>query len=395
MSGKSGRLLVMLMITELCLGGGGRFTAMGWVSLRMVLFALALIVCADLLIRQKVILPIEIMKLIVGFAVMVCLGIIVGIARGGNLNNLVEDVKPLAYFLALPFFYWSIHKEEIPAIEKLIRVTSLSMALVFVILVVLINSGLIPFLSFYKATLASGELFYRGEITFFYKGFLFFGIGAIFYYFTETSKWSYLIFTFLVLAIMVSATRGLLLSLGLTFSSYFLLTKSNLKSALWFAFACLIFIWGSALIVAGSRWLDAGQTSKSYHEANPNLLGDRNYSDNGRITQIKEVKQRFSISSAMVGHGFGNGIPSRPIHMEIAYLEILHKQGLIGLAFWASFAASIFRQYRQALPSPSTHAFFFSAVFIFVESFTNQYINNPIGMSMLLLSWVGLNKLRK
>jgi hypothetical protein len=80
--------------------------------------------------------------------------------------------------------------------------------------------------------------------------------------------------------------------------------------------------------------------------------------------------------------------------MEISYLEIFHKQGLIGLAFWASLAGAIFHQYLQAGPSAETDAFFYSSLFIFIESLTNQYINNPIGMSILLLSLVCLYKLR-
>ena len=394
MSGKFGPLLVLLMITELCLGGGGRFTALGYVSLRMVLFAIALMVTAHSFITKKATLPPETIKLTFGFGVMVCLGIIIGRMNNSNLTHLVEDVKPLSYFLMLPFFYLTVEKESIPVIEKVIRISALFMGLVFLILVALINAGLIPFHSFYQATLASEELFYRGELTFFYKGFLFFGVGAIYYFFTGTSTRRYWIISLLVLAIVVSATRGLLFSLALTSATYFFFLKSYSKALVRLAVAGLILIWGSTLITAGSRWVDAKQTGTSYQKASPNVFGDRNYSDNGRIAQIKEVTQRLSISSALVGHGFGNGIPSRPVHMEISYLEILHKQGLVGLVFWGLFAAAILKQYREAVPSPSANAFLFSALFIFIESLTNQYINNPIGLSMLLLSWVGLNKLK-
>jgi len=67
---------------------------------------------------------------------------------------------------------------------------------------------------------------------------------------------------------------------------------------------------------------------------------------------------------------------------------------LTGLIFWGSLAGTILVQYRKAIASPAANAFFFSALFIFVESLTNQYINNPIGMSMLLLSLVCLYKLK-
>jgi hypothetical protein len=391
---KAGKLLVLIMITELCLGGGGRFTAIDMVSFRMVLFALALAMSVVLLIRGGLTIPDEMRRLMIGFTVVMFIGVAVGVANGSSYSYWFEDIKPLSYFFVFPFFYMAIEKASIPKIEKIIKVGSLLMAIGLVVLVVLIDSGFIRFLTFYQATEKSGELFYRGEVTFFYKGFLFLGIGTIFYYFTELSKWRFLIVSFLIIAIIVSVTRGLLLALALTFSIYFITVKSYLKTAVGFLFVLIILVWGSSLILSGSRLFDAEQNNISYQEANPNLLGDRKYSDDGRFWQIGQVIQSVSFSSALIGHGFGAGIPSRPIHMEISYLEILHKQGLVGLVFWIGLAASIFIQYRQAIPSPSANAFFFSVVFVFIESLTNQYINNPIGMSMLLLSWVSLNKIK-
>jgi len=391
---KIAKLLALILIAELCLGGGGRFTAIGPISLRMVLFGLALATSIILVIREKIIVPGLIWKLSLGFMLMIVVGIIVGCLNGSTFIDWFEDVKPLSYFFAFPFFYLSLEKLDIPKIEWLIKGSSVFMAIAFITIVVLINAKVIPFLSFYQATLKSGELFYRGEVVFFYKGFLLLGIGAIFHYFEETSKWRSILFSLLIFAIVLSVTRGLLLSLALTFSIYFLTIKSYRKAGFSFALGFIILFWGSSLILSGSKWFDAEQKNKTYAMANPNLLGDRNYSDNGRIAQAREVWGEASFSSALVGHGFGRGIPSRPVHMEIAYLEIFHKQGLLGLSFWAFFFGSIFFQYHQAIPSSSANAFFFSALFIFIESFTNQYINNPIGMSMLLLSWVSLYKLK-
>jgi len=268
------------------------------------------------------------------------------------------------------------------------------MAIILIVLLVLINSGVIPFLEFYRATQKSEELFYRGEATFFYKGFLFFGIGTIFYYFTDDAKVKKYFISVLVMGIILSVTRGLLFSLALTFSVYFFVTKSYLKAAMGLVLVVIIVVWGSNLILSGSRLFDVKQNHKSYQEADPNLLGDRNYSDNGRVTQAWEVWNGVSFSSALIGHGFGAGTPSRPIHMEISYLEIFHKQGLMGILFWTAFAGIIFVSYRQAPSSPSANAFFYSSLFIFIESLTNQYINNPIGLSMLLLSLVCLYKLK-
>jgi hypothetical protein len=391
---RASKILFLLILVELCLGGGGRFTAIGPVSLRMILFSMALVMSIPLLINKKSV-PAEIWKLIIGFACMILVGTIVGWANQNPKNLIYEDVKPICYFFILPFFYLTIDEAVIAKIIKAIKASSVLIAVIFISLLVLINSDIIPFLDFYRATLKSEELFYRGELTFFYKGFLFFGIGAIFYYFTDHSKWKRYFLLVLVIAIILSVTRGLLISLALTFSIYFLLTKSYWKASAGLALVVILVVWGSTIILSGSRLFDARLHNKSYSEADPYLLGDKNYSDNGRMTQAKEVWQEFSISSSLLGHGFGGGTPSRPVHMEISYLEIFHKQGLIGMIFWGSLAGAILIQYRKAVASPAANAFFFSALFIFIESLTNQYINNPIGMSMLLLSLVCLYKLKR
>jgi O-antigen ligase len=125
-------------------------------------------------------------------------------------------------------------------------------------------------------------------------------------------------------------------------------------------------------------------------------LGDREFSDNERKRQIKEVIADITPATVIWGHGFGNGVESRPIHMEISYLEIFHKQGLIGLGTWVFLFTSLVG-YFISLPlrSPLSYAFFLAAIFIFFQSLTNQYINNPIGMGMFLISLTGLDALGK
>lgn len=393
MLNKISATIFLLILVELCLGGGGRFTAIGPVSLRMILFSMALVLSMTQFLKGSSF-PFEIRLALAGFVCMISVGIVIGIVNGNPTRLIYEDVKPLCYFLVLPFFYLSMDETMVVKTIRTVKMASVAMALIFMVLLVVINSGIIPFLDFYRATLKSEELFYRGEATFFYKGFLYLGIGIIFYYFTGYSKLKKYVILLLLVAIALSVTRGLVFSLGLTFAIYFLVTKNYGRASVAFAMAVIIAIWGSDLILSGSRIFDAGHKNISYLEANPNLLGDRNYSDQGRVTQAREVWHELSSLSAISGHGFGKGTPSRPIHMEISYLEIFHKQGLIGLLFWGSLAGMIFVRYLQAPASSVAHAFFFSAIFVFIESFTNQYINNPIGLSMLLLSLVCLYKLK-
>jgi hypothetical protein len=127
------------------------------------------------------------------------------------------------------------------------------------------------------------------------------------------------------------------------------------------------------------------------------ILGDKSDSDRIRIVNFYEVIDRVNPASLLIGHGFGYGVPSRPIHMEISYLEIFHKQGLIGLLFWLILFFYIIIQYFKininykyiAMP------FLLSVIFIYLQSLTNPFMNNPIGLTMILLTIVVFSKIIK
>jgi hypothetical protein len=357
----------------------------------MILFCAAILMTIPLLIKEKS-LPSEIWKLMIGFGIMIAFGITIGLLNDNPKNLIFEDVKPLCYFFILPFFYLAIDETMIRRVIKVIKASSILMASIFILLLILIHSGIIPFRDFYNSTFKSGEFFFRSEITFFYKGFLFFGVGTIFYYFTDYSKWKKYFILMLMTAIVLSVTRGLLFSLAFTFSIYFFVIRQYIKAIYALALTVIIIVWGSNFILSTSRLFDSLNNHKNYSQADPTLLGDRKYSDNGREAQANEVWEELSFTSSLLGYGFGAGTSSRPVHMEISYLEIFHKQGLIGLIFWGGVAYAILVQYRNAFGSPIANAFFYSAFFVYIESLTNQYINNPIGMSVVLLSFCCMHK---
>jgi len=96
-------ILFLFMLVELCLGGGGRFTAVGPVSLRMILFSMALVVGTVQFIKGKSF-PFEIGRWMIGFVFMISIGMAVGMANHNPIKLIYEDVKPLCYFFVLPFF---------------------------------------------------------------------------------------------------------------------------------------------------------------------------------------------------------------------------------------------------------------------------------------------------
>jgi hypothetical protein len=116
-------------------------------------------------------------------------------------------------------------------------------------------------------------------------------------------------------------------------------------------------------------------------------------SDHERILTLAQVMERVNPVSIFFGHGFGLGVPERPVHMESAFLEVFHKQGVLGLAWWATVFVLLFARFRKASHTPErklAYAFLLSVLFVFVESWTNPWITNPIGMAALLLALASL-----
>jgi len=98
----------------------------------------------------------------------------------------------------------------------------------------------------------------------------------------------------------------------------------------------------------------------------------------------------------LFGNGFGTPVAER-LNIENTYLWVLWKNGLVGLAFWlAPLLACIVlfsRIPRRAAEFRLGCALLFSAVLIYVQSAMNPYLNNPIGLMMVMLALFGLREL--
>ncbi|WP_185156004.1 O-antigen ligase family protein, partial [Fulvivirga kasyanovii] len=283
-------------------------------------------------------------------------------------------------------------------ISKLFIYGSLFLSIAYLITVILINGGIIPFKKFYALTSPTEEFFYRGELAFFYKGFIFLSIGLIFVYFIKPRYWV-IMTSIIIFAIILTFTRGFIFALLLTAFTYLLLSSLPLKVRLPILFALLtaaiaLVYYGNNIYSNVSRIISKTELNSCFtRQFEPDkLLGNREFSDNERKKQLNQVLERTTITSAFIGHGFGVGVPVRPVHMEVSYLEIFHKQGLLGLLFWGAIFFMLTKKFldSKSYQSPFSKAFYFSSLFIFFQSATNQYFNNPIGMSFILLALVCL-----
>lgn len=308
----------------------------------------------------------------------VCLGLF----NGSSVALIAGDVKPLSYFFSILFFsYYIDRKERVDLVISLLKKTSVFMALVYIVIQVLFFFGKIDWFWFYTFTnsqISPTDFSFRGdEGLFFYKGFMYMVVGLIFWIHDNTSKRRALPILIITVAMILTGTRGFILMLGFIYLLFYgipLILKLHVKMLILTA----VFVFGSI-----------------YFFANRNI-GDKDLSDSIRVQQLTQVVQDIDPVSFFIGHGFGKGVPIRPIHMEIAYLETFHKQGLLGLCLWGFFFIIWYNAYVRKKNFPNIRkSFLLGVLFMTLLSLTNPFFNNPIGISLYLISFASLHVLNK
>jgi hypothetical protein len=238
--------------------------------------------------------------------------------------------------------------------------------------------GLIPFdvLKEWIKVTGGEDFVFEATGSFFYKGAIFICIALFFCLFMKRWRGKALA-VILFLGLLMIGSRGLFSAFALTVLVYAFAGPMSAVKKLVFA-GMVVLVAAISLPVLFS------------------LSGDKTESNTIRLTTLSQVADRINPASAIFGHGFGIGVPQRPEHMEISYVEIFHKQGAIGLFWWASLIATLALRFRKARIGDSRHLAYpliLSAVFVLFESATNPFVNNPIGMYPFLICIVGLGVL--
>ena len=369
-----------VLFLELFLMGSGRSLQFGPVTLRMIFFMIAISLSIFVIFKTY-----QVNKTVFLFAsyfsLLLFYSSLTGLINGAPIQQILSDVKPLTFFfMILPFSLFLNNKKSIALIVKLIKYSALTMAIIYITWYVVMYLGLLDFQTMYALlSNESNEIMFRGtnhiEPGLFYKSFVYMCIGFIFFV-HDKHKGSKFIAIFLLLAIVLTFTRGFIVALVLAFIFKNIIDIKEKRS---FIFLVTMLIFLSLAI--------------PYYIVN---VGAKAESDSLRILQIIQVFDNIDLVSLFIGHGFGIGVPIRPDHMEISYLEIFHKQGLIGLFFWISILFFITMKYiKIEQKTPYVISFFVGAIFVFMQSLTNPFINNPIGISMILISLISLNYIEK
>lgn len=323
-------LFFTLFLLELFLGGAGRLTTFGPLTLRMYLFIAGLGALALLLLLGKKITKTTV-SLMLMFIGVFLIAIVRGVFNSEEPSRIIDDAKMVSFFFILPFFDIMISDyKRADKVIKLLKYSALFMAIAYLIFFVVLNLKLIPYLTIYQA-MSKPEYFaefgFRGDIAMIYKGFVYVAIGYFFYFFNPRSTWNGIKILLIFMAIMLTLVRAyMLLIFGMTFFYIvyrFLVARKN---------RVLNIVVISTIVIGALAFVPAALEQ----------LGNKAVSDNIRYAQIEQVLEMVNPVSFFLGHGYGVGVAIRPGHMEIMYLELFHKQGLLGLAFWLFILVYIF-----------------------------------------------------
>ncbi|KIM06026.1 MAG: hypothetical protein KN64_00495 [Sulfurovum sp. AS07-7] len=365
----------IVLLLELFLLGSGQFLSFGGLSLRMVFYSIAISSSVILLLRGIKIAKKVFLFLLV-YISMLSFSSYLGIINGADSTQISENLKPLLFaFMILPFSMFITNISRVVLVGKLIKLSGLIMGVSFISVLLLLFFGYMDFSTIYILLSSDSNDFMMNDgenIHIFYKGFLYLNIAFIFYIYSN-DKYKLLILSLLFIAILLTFTRGFILALILSFVLVFILEYKQKKSII-----ALTFIVTVTLI-----------TIPFYIS----FVGDKSESDFMRILQIQQVFDAITLSSFFMGHGYGIGVPIRPNGMEITFLEIFHKQGILGLFLWIGFLFYIIYNYlniKNITYKRVVKPFVVSTFFVYMQSLTNPYLNNPIGMSMVLLTFSAL-----
>lgn len=368
--------LLFLVVLEASLLGSGQMLHVAGVTVKMILFSLSILyVIVSLLCGEKV----TTSSVLILSALFCCLAIatVQGIFRGATMDYIRQDISPQLYFLMLPFFEMTIRSVKVLTLTvRIIMFSAMVMTFVNVVMLVGLISGRISIADLYDFLLAvgAGDFMYDGlTYRIFYKGSIFIGIALLLFAFRK-GKWAKLGVIISAIALLLTVSRGFLFGLFGVILLYVVIkpSRSHVKAA--YLSAVVLGMGLAMAVVLG-------------------FAGDKAESDTIRIVTIDQVKERVNIETLFLGHGFGIGVPERPEHMEIAYLETFHKQGVLGLMWLGAIIALLIIRFWKALNSGHrtwAYPLFLSPIFILIESATNPFINNPIGLSAVLICLAGL-----
>ena len=366
---------IFLCAEVFLMGSGQEVKVFGPVSLRMLNFAIAASAGILVIFRQSI--PSEIAVIIVSYTIIIYISMAVGFLNGSDNDLIMMDVKMFLALFAFPFFYYGLKTAR--AVEVLFSTFVLCMKVMIMAyifyMVVVYFLKLIPFNVVWLALEPLDSFRFRGtEGALFYKGFLFMPIASVAFLIRRNRIWLILS----AVAIFLTYTRGfyVIFFMGIILN-YMMSEKVSFNMILGLGLLMLC-------IYVVIDLLGLFEVSEA-----------RQQGDTVRWMTFQQVWDEVNPISFLVGHGFGHGVPIRKEHMEMSFLEIFHKQGLIGFIVWFILFYRSLYFWKNTPADVEMYARFFviALVLVYIQSLFNPYLTNAIGISMVMLSYLSCYRL--
>jgi len=376
-------VLLFATLFEVFIGGGGRFVSIGPISLRMLLFiaCVSISVMAALLRWRQDGGQMVAYGLVLAYLLIHVLGITIGAMRGAEPGAIFTEFQGTLYWLAAPFFAMELQTSVmVRRASVLIQSAGILLAVSYVLLLVGIAVGEINLGAVLSAVADNDDFGSRGYGLLFYKSFLYVGLAIVFVVAKRSRCWLPLAIL-MGMALVLTLTRGFILSTAT--AVLLMLVIQGRKISIVLGLAAIL----GAVFIA---WSYIPSIDDSFVSA-------RETSNSQRLDDMSFMLNHASVGTLVFGEGFGSPINGRS-NIENTYLWALWRMGIAGVLFWLTplaLCAYYYFKSRKGNSDGLASAYFFGAVLVYVQTATNPYLNNTIGLTFVLLAIFSLRTLAK
>ncbi|MGI6778252.1 MAG: hypothetical protein ACOX7R_09650 [Acetivibrionales bacterium] len=391
---KIANMLLLLILVEMFVFGTGRLISFGSISLRHILFFTSIFFylifyLIYVLKRKKIIVEF----IIVFYLILLLLNYFYEMLQGINLMSSISQSSHsfyIIYLLTLPALF-NIAEKNINYFYKILinssAIVSVFCILVFVIIKIDLHSSSFLKTLFYKYS--TNDFGFRANGSFFYTGLFYCFIALIILsvkLFKDGLRYKEkIIYLLNLVAIIQSSTRGFIyiffLIIVILLITNFKINYRNISIIpiiVIIVFVTIAFCFDNINVFFHEYILREGITSDSGFQKRINIIRD---------LDINELNIFF-------GQGFNKYIVynNRIVnHFEISYIEIIVKQGLIGLFFWLYvYSSTIIRllvnHFKNINADYIGLGIAISLISIMILSLTNPYLTVSMGLFVLAIA---------
>jgi hypothetical protein len=402
------------LLYELFLGGSGRVFSFGSITLRMILFSIALLWFSIRIFQN----PNKkfIIRMVLFFGITVSAGALVGILNHAPKGLIFTDIKQLLFFLSIISFSFFLNtKEQVNKCIKILKNATLILSLAYLICYSFIKLNILKMEPFYNTLSVEwlhDEFMFRGTGgNFFYKGFFYLGIGIFFYLFSKPTIKNGFIVLIIYVALFLTLLRWLLAITLVIFACTIFFNWAIHKFKISFLkskqMVFHLVILGVMILIPitfknfytttlGNKQESVDIRKQQFDQVSAQIFNTKKSTKISKINKNQEVVNTTKKFNFILGKGFGIGVPIRPVHMELTYLEIFFKQGILGLSFWFFIFFYCIYNFKRAwynhVDLNTILPWITGVLVIYFQSITNPLLVNSIGMSFILLALLALRK---